>query len=286
MSTPLLTTRASLGTLDFSVQEASGVAWFLQQLDGWGSPKSTLDVRQRPRSHGGWAGAAFLQPRSLAASGLVTAPTAALLSDAIDRLNAAVSLDSTTLTVWEAGRARTCTVRRDDEVLVSDWVFDAGSCSAQWSIQLVATDPRKYGAALTASTNLPSSSGGLTWPITWPAVWSATQVTGVVTLTNPGNITGPVTLRINGPVTGPTVTHIGSGLTLTFSSSLTLSAGEWLTVDMEARTVLANGQASRSGWVTNRGWFGLEPGVNQFAYGAAVYNSTTTVQVNGWQTYL
>lgn len=282
MSAPLFTTmRASIGSLDLSVVEASGIMWVLDDFQGWGSPKPTISVAQRPRALGGWAGASYLEPRNLALTGTVTAPTPALLSDAVDRLNAAVSLSETTLTVYEQGRVRTLTVRRADEVLVS-W---NGDLAADFSVQLVATDPRKYGPLITGTTNLPSSSGGLTWPITFPVVWSATHVTGIVTLTNAGSIVGPVTLRINGPVSGPSITHLGTGAALTFASSLILNAGEWLDVDMEARSVLANGQSSRNGWVTSRGWFGLDPGVNQFAYNAASYNSSTTVVVSGYSTW-
>lgn len=282
MSSPLWTSRASLGGLDFGVIETSGVAWVLNDLQGWGSPASTVQAVQKPRSSGGWAGPGYLPARVLSLTGTVDAPSTSALSDAVDRLNAACSLTDTTLTVIEGGRSRYCTVRRQGEVLVT---FTSDR-AATWSVQVVALDPRKYGSPIPLSTNLPSSTGGLTWPLTWPLTWTATQVTGVVTITNPGNATGPVTLRINGPVTGPSVTHIGSGLSLTFSSSLTLNAGEWLDVDMEARTVLANGQSSRSGWVTSRGWFGLEPGDNQFAYGATAYNPTTTALITGWPTWM
>lgn len=284
MSTPLLTSRVSLTGLDFSAVDSLGVTWYITGLDGWGSPKSTLNVQQRARSLGGWAGDSFLQPRDIAISGVVDAPTPGLLSDAIDRLSAAVSLEDTTLTVWEAGRARTCTVRRADEVVVTDWDFDNGT--ATWSIQLVALDPRKYGETVTQSTGLPSSSGGLTWPVTFPAQWTGVTNSGTVSIANLGNVTAPVVLRIDGPVTGPKVTHIASGTALVFSSSLTLGSGEYLLIDMEARSVLANGQASRAGWVTSRGWFGAEPGPNQYGFGAQTYNSsalmTVTVPSGAW----
>jgi phage-related protein len=55
---------------------------------------------------------------------------------------------------------------------------------------------------------------------------------------------------------------------------LALEAGEFVTVDMEAREVLAQGQSARAGYVTSRGWFTLDPGVNTIAFSAANYSPT------------
>jgi phage-related protein len=134
---------------------------------------------------------------------------------------------------------------------------------------MVALDPRKVSTALTGSTGLPVATGG--WSIPWTIPWSipSTVVAGHVSLTNVGNIAGRMLLRIDGPVVAPVVTHVSSGATLTFASSMTLAEGEWVDVDMEAKTVLANGTASRNGWVTSRGWFNFDPGVNLIAFSAA-----------------
>jgi len=76
-------------------------------------------------------------------------------------------------------------------------------------------------------------------------------------------------MRIDGPIVGPIITHVGSGLQLVFSASLTLGVGEFLLVDMEAHSVLAQGQSNRSNWVTSRGWSGMEPGANTWSFAAA-----------------
>lgn len=109
----------------------------------------------------------------------------------------------------------------------------------------------------------------------------AVTVTGQVSLTNPGNDTGPLRLRIDGPCTGPVVTHVGTGDRLVFSSSLVLAAGEWLDIDMEKHQVYANGQSSRAGYITARGWFGFDPGQNTFAFTAAQYNAASQLTVAG-----
>lgn len=272
----LNSSRAALGTLDFGVVEAAGVGWGLEDVQGWGSPASTIQVTQKPRSFGAWVGAAYLPARVVSLSGWVEAPTTALLSDAVDRLNAAASLTSTQLTVIEAGRARSMFVQRQGEVLVS-WT---SATAATWSVQLVALDPRKYAAPTIATCHLPFSSGGMTWPITWPITWTGMSNSGTVSIPNTGNATAPVLLRIDGPITGPVVTHLGSGAQMVFSTSLALMAGEFLIVDMERREVLGNGQASRSTFILSRGWFSAEPGPNQYAFQTSgTYNSTAALTV-------
>jgi len=121
---------------------------------------------------------------------------------------------------------------------------------------------------------------------TIPFTIDAVTVTGQVSLVNPGNETGPVRLRIDGPCRGPVVTHVSSGAQLVFSSSLVLGVGEWIDVDMEARTVLANGQATRAPWITSRGWSGFTPGENTWAFTAAAFDADarlTVVATPSWK---
>jgi hypothetical protein len=275
MSTPLLDTRASLGDLDLSAIDSAGVLWALEDLQGWGSPKPTINVVQRPRAHGGVATDSFLTARSIVLTGTVYTDDRTLLRAAIDSLNAAVTLEPTTLTVWEQGFPRVATVQRQDEVLVS-WI---GSNAATFSIQLVATDPRKYGTQITQSAGLPSSSGGLTWPITWPITWTGVVTSGIVHIDNPGNVSSPVFLRIDGPVSGPIVTHIASGAQLVFSTSLVLAAGEFLTVDMQKQEVLAQGQSTRNGYVIDDGFFTLDPGPNDIGFQAQTFSADALLTV-------
>ena len=268
---------AVLGGLDLNVLEASGVKWTTQSVEGWGGTGSSIAVANKPRSAGAWAGNGYAQPRHLSIGGLVRASTEDAVSAAFDRLNEAVGFDDTLLTITEGSRSRWCMVRRTDEVLRSD----LSPTVAKWSVQVVALDPRKHGAPITASTRLPSSSGGLTIPYTIPYTINSTQVTGQASIFNPGNETGPVTMRINGPCTGPVITHIGSGLRLVFAASLTLGAGEWIDIDHEAHTVLAQGTTTRAQYVTSRQWSGLEPGQNTWSFTAATYSAGALLTVTG-----
>jgi len=264
-----------LGDLDLHSTDASGVQWILTDLKGWGAPGGTLAPTQKPRSAGAWAGNSYSKARPLVATGTCIAPSAALASLALDRLIDAASLDDTRMDVSEGGRTRWSTVRRDGDVL-PEWM---GDTAFSYSVQVVALDPRKHGNPLTASTALPSSTGGVTFPHSFPMSFNSTVVSGQVHLINPGNEVGPVVLRIDGPCVGPVVTHVSSGLRLVFASSLVLGAGEWIEIDLEAHTVMANGQSSRANWVTSRQWFGFQPGPNTFAFSAASFTSAALLKV-------
>lgn len=274
--------QAEINGITFGSVDANGVQWRLTGLDGWGSPASSLQLTQKPRGQGAFQSIPpYLTPRTLAPAGKVWAPDFDAASAALDELCAAFTLSPSQLTVTEGSRTRYVTVQRQDETIAT-WQTDT---QFDFSAQVVAADPRKYATSLAASTFLPASSGGLQIPFTIPFTIASTLVSGTCSLTNPGNITGPVTLQINGPCTGPIVTHVSSGAQLVFASSLVLNAGEFLVIDMEAQTALANGQSSRNGYINQRGWSGFDPGVNVWAFSAVAYSSLSELLVTAWPTW-
>jgi hypothetical protein len=267
----------TIGGIPFGEVDEFGVDWSIEKFDGWaGSTRSTSEITQKPRQSGGWRSAGYSGARSVAASGKIFAPDGAALSAAFDRLNDAIPAGvDRTLTVSDAAGTRWVTVQQSDDV-IPEWLMpNIGA----WSLQVSSTDWRKFGQSVTGSTKLPSTTGGLTVPFTVPFAINATTVTGQVSLTNPGNESGPVVLRIDGPCTGPVVTHVSTGTALVFSSSLVLQAGEYLLIDMDARTALANGQANRAGYITSRGWSAFDPGGNTWAFSAAQYNANSQLTV-------
>jgi hypothetical protein len=272
-----MTFQAILGSLDVTGLDAFGVQWSVHALDGWGAPSTTLSPVQKPRQSGAWAGDSFSTQRHIVLSGIVVAPSQDALTDAIDRLSTATTLAAFTLTIVEGSRTRWISARRSDEVLFQ---YVTGTL-ATWSVQVIALDSRKFGTPLSNFTFLPVTTGGLTVPFTVPFTIASTVVSGQVSLTNPGNETGPVVLRIDGPTSGPQITHVGSAQALVFSSSLVLGSGEWLTVDMEKRTAMANDQSSRSGYITSRGWSGFDPGLNVWSFTATGYNAASKLTVTG-----
>lgn len=209
--------------------------------------------------------------------GLILTDAPDLLSAALDQLSGAVTLAPFTMIVAETGRIRHVTAKRQGEVIHKKF----NNKQAWFSIQVVAEDPRKYGDLISLSTRLPSSSGGRIYPATYPITYTGVSETGVIRVNNPGNTEAPVWLRVDGPVPagGWTVTHVGKRQALTFATALTLTTGEFVTVDMDRREVLAQGQSTRAGYVTSRGWFSLDPGDNDIAFSAANYSATAQLTV-------
>lgn len=267
-----MTTTVELGGLNLTGVDAAGCSWrTLAPIEGWdGSPSSSFMLTKKPRQPGGFLGPTpQLAARHVTLTGLVQAPTASALEDALDRLNAAASVKTPSLLSITRGTSpRTARVFRDGDV-VPEEVTDT---LASWTVELMAPDPRKYGPTQTATTGLPSSSGGLSWPLSWPVSWTGISTSGTLSIFNPGNIEAPLYLRIDGPVTGPKIRHVSSGVELVLASSYTVAAGSYLLVDMENRTVLEGGTASRNGWITNRGWFELDKGANDLIFSADTYN--------------
>lgn len=273
----IVAVESTSNTIIFNTSEDdTGVGWVMSTCPGWsGSPAGTLQVTQKPRSDGGYSSESYMTPRVMAPTGFMWAPTQDALVDAKDRLNSAFSLADATMTVREGSTQRMITVRRQDVTLFGDET----EVWSSWSAQVVAADPRKMGTPSIVSTALPSSTGGLTVPFTVPFTIDSTVVTGQASAINPGNVNGPVLIRIDGPVVGPVITHVGSGATLTFASSYSLAAGAWLEIDMENKSVLENGQASRNGFITSRGWSQFEPGNNTWAFTAQVFSAGARMTV-------
>lgn len=247
-----------------------GTEFYLDNIQGWEASASTIQVIQKPRAHGGVAGEAFLKPKPMILVGSVSAPDLDSAHDAEELLLKGVPLDEITMTVTEGNRIRTSNVRRTDTPIIT-WTSDT---AFDYSLAVVAVDPRRLGGALTAATSLPQSVGGLTIPFTVPFSINATVSSGQVTLTNDGEYQGPVLLRINGPINGPIVHHTGSSGVRTIAfPTLNLGVGEFLDIDMEAHTAQAQGSVSRTAWMTVREWSLFDPGVNTWQFAAT--NSAT-----------
>jgi len=266
--------KISLGGFVLGDVDGFGVGWTISKFDGWGSPASSVTFTQRGRGHGSTATDPYDTSRYMTIEGLVQAPSLAALDDAFYRLAAAVTLDQFQMVVAEAAGVKQVAAQRQGEVIPTYISNTLG----KYSILIAAKDPAKYGDEIAATTALPSSSGGLTYPVTYPLTYTGVTTSGIISINNPGASPSPVYLRIDGaiPAGGWSVNHLGQQATLSFASSLSLAAGEFVTVDMQQREVLAQGQsqATRNGYVTSRGWFQLDPGQNDIAFTAAAYDPT------------
>lgn len=265
--------QATLGTLRFGAVDSSGVAWFLQTLEGWDSPEVRAELQDREADHGSWASPVYLGSRPISLAGTVEAPDRSSLDSALDQLYAAVALTDTTLTVWEA-TPNQAVVRRSGKVL-AQYVTDR---TATWSVMVTAADPRRYSTTLQSGfTGLPTTTGGLTPPITFPITFSATTVSGQIGAANPGSMDTRPILTIAGPVVAPVVSALyADGTVRQLAYSLDLASGDVLVIDTDAHTVMLNGSVSRRRFMTvASGWptIPARSAVN-YQFQSSTYNGT------------
>jgi hypothetical protein len=263
-----------------TVQDANGCTWHTENLTGWGPTNTTLQITQKERADGGWPSEKYRTPRTVSAVSVVDGPSVAAVAASVNALYAA--MDGFPVLSVDEGLGPLWVNAEQQYGPVPTW--NGAYCEVSW--QLEVADSRRFGQTYTGSTGLPSLTGGLTVPHTVPFAINSTIVSGNVVLNNPGTATGPVTITIYGPITGPVITHVGSGLSLVFAASLTLGAGEFLVIDMDNRKALAQGQSSRSLYITTRGWSGFDKGGNTWALSASTYSAGASMTVSAIEAWL
>ncbi|MFF9240111.1 phage distal tail protein [Streptomyces sp. NPDC014801] len=269
---------AALGDLALHVADDDGVEWVVEDLTGWrGSPASTVQVTQRPSGHGGWATARpWLTPRQMELRVFIAAPNPGAMDAAYERLLAATDIGPVLLQVTEGSTTRQATVYRNGDVLPTS----ESDYEATYSVPLIAPDPRRYAADETVTQlYLPSSTGGLTFPITFPITFNATVISGTARLDNPGTIATPLRLVVYGPVSQPQITVTAGGTLWTLSYSGDIADGDWVDIDTEAATVLYNGQSSRRSLLSGD-WPSVPPGGADIAFRSGTYSATARLVVS------
>lgn len=238
--------------------DADGTQWTVEAEEGWSGSPQDADTA-----------------RIVTLRGWVWAPTWEARRRAEHRL-AALCLDHTRPDrLWELR----CTeetgdfsawVRRDAAPLVT--IRPAGYF-LDWTLQLKAPDPRKYGTPTSKSVGPPSSSGGLPWTtgLDWSTglSWGTVISTGSIVLANPGYADAAVKFVIAGStVTGeslvnPRITAPTIDGLLRYNDTLTTVAGVVPYVEIDTnprrRTVLLGGTADRRARAAGSRWFTIPP---------------------------
>lgn len=235
--------RVDLGPVALGAVDASGVAWHLQELEGWSGSDLRAEYTPREADHGAWPTPVYLRQRPITLTGKIEAPNLIALDAAVEQLIAAASLTDTTLTVYETV-PKQATVRRSGPPLIRLITERV----AEYSLLVTAADPRRYSTTLQSqSAALPAVTGGVTLPITLPLTITATTASGMITLVNEGTIGTRPTLTVTGPtVDGFTiVATLPDGSTTQQTYSDTLNASDTLVLDAASRQVTLNGSVSR-----------------------------------------
>lgn len=267
-----------VGDLALGSTDDYGTRIYLNDLSGWdGWVGTTSEAEQLPAAHGAWLNPAYLPARIIEATVTMVGLTFPQVSLSLSLLAGRVPLDQTVdMTVDDHGIVLSAKVR-----LGADLKWRQVGHIAQASIVLIAPDPRKYSITETVeSTGLPSSSGGLTLPATAPFTIDAVTTSGVLTVTNDGNISTPPILRVSGPCPPFTLRH-NSGRQLYYPQSI--AAGRYVEFDAATRTALEDGTAAR--YVAGS-WFEYEPGLNTVAFESSSYDADarlTSTHRSAWK---
>jgi hypothetical protein len=241
-----------------------GVEWVITGEDGWGAAAPARSaVTEREADDGGIDAPTYESPRVITLEGTAIAPTRALQNAAKDRINAVAYTTRALypLVVTEHHLERTCLVRRSGTFKLSD----RGPLAFEFSLSLVAPDPRKYSlnpvvtsAAMAGST----AAIGRTYPRTYPKTYGGTStVSPTLGLTNEGNRDTGALVTLTGGVDRPGIVQVETGATLQFD--ITMLDGESLVIDLLARTAILNGTVSRrSALMVGSAWFLIPPGAS------------------------
>lgn len=239
--------QAQLGTLLLG----AGTAYEIDGdtgLVGWDDLPGldTADV-PRPAAPGEYAGTIYPQARIVTMTLSVhgDGPGHAANIAALRAATTASLAGETGFAVRLAGQMLSASVRCIQRSIPTGRNYAAGA-TIKAALQLKATDPRRYGALVTATVAPPSISGGITWPITWPITWAGGGAgsTGVVNVANSGDYNTPPVITIRGPLTTPAVYRQDTGEVLELNT--TMAAGDVAVIDVGADTLTMNGSPAKT----------------------------------------
>jgi hypothetical protein len=230
--------------ITFGAVDDQGVEWRYTGLTGWDSPDLGETAENRTGADGMWDSTNYFSGRMVAVDGQIKAPTAAALDAAMAQLSRALPARGTTgvsFTVRETP-AKQVTGRRSGRLMM-DKLTDV---VAEFSISLLAPDPRKYLVdAQTALASLGDVGGGVTLPMTLPLILPTRDPGGeYFTAVNAGGYETPPLIRIAGPGRNLGVANLTTGQALVYPFELL--TGDELVIDTAVGTATINGTAYRA----------------------------------------
>ena len=144
-----------------------------------------------------------------------------------------------------------------------------------------AEDPRSYSQTLTttSSTALSAASGGLAFPAAFPWLFTPSGG-GTVSVTNNGNRKTPPVFRIYGMCINPQIVVVGSS-TQKITINGTIATGDYLEIDVAARTANLNGATTQNNLVDSSQtyWFELARGTTNLQLTAGTFDGSARLDV-------
>lgn len=251
-----------------------GTPYDIVEMSGLDQPEVRFREQPRLQNHGVYSSDEFVDSRRIVLSITTSAGSHSELATLLDALAKAFmpGADEAPLVFQLPGYAKrqvNVRVRRRSMTVNRDYMFRLPGIV----VELAASDPRIYSTTQsTQSWGLTNVTAGLTFSAGFDMSFGGSVTASSRSLNNAGTFATRPVCMIAGPISNPTITHEPSGKYLAFTGSLV--AFEWLDIDLEARTVLLNGAASRYSWLTaDSQWWELAPGANPIRFTAGAYDT-------------
>ena len=265
---------------DLTMATGPSATYRITSLEGWeGLPAPRYDKLNRTRGHGSHSSPVWADERVVTVEG--RSWDQENRDQVLWELQSRMTFDGgeEPLTVTAAGRTLTAAAQllRCDPVMVAqDWGIGRFGWIAQWRCP----DPLRYGLpGAPLSTGLPTSSGGLTYPLVYPLTYGVAGNSGRITIPNPGSAPASIVFDVSGPL--PAGFELSSG-SQRLVYPVAVPAGQVITIDTAAGSVVAEGTADRRGNLTVADWLQVPPGsalAVQFSSLGGAYDAAATVTV-------
>lgn len=271
----------TLGGLRFDPDraDANGVLWFVSEETGFfGAPANTGETTQRLNQHGAFRSPGWKTERTISLTGHAFAGSYPALRRAVHQITGLLSdpWQGAALTCYTELGPLTTQVYLDGDILTTP--LDIYNPGIEWSLQLVAPDPRKYSTTtrtfradlprfntddgLDFAAGQPSGSTGSDLFTTFAVVAASNGVgldfetdgglrfgesnaTGFLQLTNSGTAPTSPIYTLHGPLVNPLITATTEGQRSEMRYNDTLGERESVVIDPSAPSVLLEGTASR-----------------------------------------
>ena len=274
MTSPLYTAEdVIINGVSFNRIDEDGNYWIIEDIDGWwGLPEPTVPDDTRPfQDDGSYFAVGRYEARQITVSGHIMpgpgdtgaanpAQSAALnAARARNLLNRALNIVRSTaiFQVNEYDQAKIAAVQLVARPLTK---FNDIRNVLEFNFQLRAPDPRKYAVDETiVDTSLQTEAAGYTFPMTFDYTFGAHGTAGLVSIVNSGSYDTYGVLTVRGPIIHPSIEHVEMGRTV--SIDMSLSADEFLEINLKTKTILLNGTESRRNKLdAGSEWFFFQPG--------------------------
>jgi hypothetical protein len=258
----------TIGSLVLPAAPTAGKGFWFETLTDWyATPDSKVAAQSRPQAHGSFRITMdYRDAATPSVEGHFGGTTHADVLAAIDTLASLANGSPQTMTVTDDLR----TTSREVSIRNISIPDTHGRPVLDFAIDMLAPDPRRYGADIVTSATLPVSGSGLTYPITYPLTYGTAGTTGRRTITNAGTAATWPRLEVTGGLdVGFSLVELVTGREIRYERAV--PAGSTVFLDPRTGRAWVDAPANDvSGYLTRSDWWSVPAG------------GSTTVQFSTW----